>query len=53
MQTETGTQVKKITVCILTVCDGDKQSKRMSDKNSELGPLPPGWDTKFDPRTGK
>jgi len=25
----------------------------MSDKNSELGPLPPGWDTKFDPRTGK
>ena len=25
----------------------------MSDKNSELGPLPPGWDTKFDPRTGR
>ena len=33
----------------------DKDSKKsdMSDKNSELGPLPPGWDTKFDPRTGR
>ena len=27
--------------------------ENMSDKNSELGPLPPGWDTKFDPRTGR
>merc|ERR1711953_774738 len=32
----------------------DKDSgAEMSDKNSELGPLPPGWDTKFDPRTGR
>merc|ERR1712038_1824503 len=25
----------------------------MGDKSSELGPLPPGWDTKFDSRTGR
>ena len=28
-------------------------SSKNSDKSSELGPLPPGWDTKFDPRTGR
>ena len=28
-------------------------SSKASDKSSELGPLPPGWDTKFDARTGR
>ena len=26
---------------------------KISTKMTELGALPPGWDTKFDPRTGR
>ena len=46
-----GTKYKGNSVQRKNVCK--KGRRKFLVKMSELGALPPGWDTKFDPRTGR